>query len=203
MNKCNLNKCILFSKIMQGKFSNLWWSVTRWGVFIPINMLNSPSPAAPESLSWNQQSKPFAERNKMHRHQGQARQEPLLLHKSPTSALCWQNVPAAGKWTNFYSLLPGQRCSPWREGELPVASVTVSAQGVSSGSREAALPLYTPRTWRCVGSSSHLAKLCNSSLGIHTELYGLFLSNYCLEGLHSPKDRLMSRKKSSSIYFWL
>lgn len=104
---------------MQGKLSNLWWSVTRWGVFTPINMLNSPSPAAPKCVSRNQKPKPFAERNKMHRHQGQARQVPLLLHKSPTCALCWQNVPAAGKWTNLCVSLPQQRSSPWREGVLP------------------------------------------------------------------------------------
>lgn len=76
-----------------------------------------------------------------------------------------------------------------------VASVTVPAQGVSFGSREAALPLHTPRKWRCVGSSSQLAKLCNSSLGVHTEQYSLFLSNYCLEGLLSPKCRLMFTRK--------
>lgn len=180
---------------MQGKLSNLWWSVTRWGVFTPINMLNSPSPAAPKCVSRNQKPKPFAERNKMHRHQGQARQVPLLLHKSPTCALCWQNVPAAGKWTNLCVSAAAEIQPLEGRSAASVASVTLSAQGVSSGSREAALPLYTPRRWKCVGSSSQLAKLCNSSLGSHTEWYSLFLSNYCLQGLHSPKCRLMFRRK--------
>lgn len=55
--------CILFHKIMQGRISSLWWSVTiskpLWRVFIAINMLSSPSPTAPEQLRQNQQSKPL------------------------------------------------------------------------------------------------------------------------------------------------
>lgn len=45
------------------------------------------------------------------------------------------------------------------------------------------------------GSSSQLAELCPSSLGVHTEQNSLFLSNYCFEGSHPHKGRLMFRKQ--------
>lgn len=204
MNKCNLNKCILFSKLMQGKFSNLWWSVTRWGVFIPINMLNSPSPAAPESVSWNQQSKPFAERNKMHRHQGQTRQVPLLLHKSPTSALCWQNVPAAGKWTNFYSLLPGQRSSPWREGELPVLPAWLCLHKGFLLAAERQLCLFIPPGHGGVLAVPHSWQNLITAAWVSTlNCTVYFWAIIALRAYTALKIDWCPGKKSSNIYFWL
>lgn len=52
------------------------------------------------------------------------------------------------------------------------------------------LPRYAPGRCRCVGSFPSLAKRCDGDLGIHTVL---FLNNYYLEHLHSPKGRLLFR----------
>lgn len=180
---------------MQGKFSNLRWSVTCWAVFIPINMLKSPSPAAPEWVSQNQKWKPFAERNKMHRHQGQAHRYHFCCSKVQPVHLVVKTSLLQVKGPTFVPHCYREMQPLEGRSAARAVSLTVSAQGVTSGSRGAALPLFTPRRRRCLGSSSQLAKLCPSVLGIHTEQSSLFLSNYSFEGLHNPKGRLMFRKK--------